>query len=107
MRALRGVSLDLRRGEVHALVGENGAGKSTLIRVLGDVKPDSGSIEIEGQPTVFERPRDARQHGIVTIFQELMIAPDLSVAENIFLGNEPGPTLLYSAPRPRAKPPKS
>ncbi|MGA7681728.1 MAG: ATP-binding cassette domain-containing protein, partial [Pseudolabrys sp.] len=73
VRALRGVSLDLRRGEVHALVGENGAGKSTLIRVLsGDVKPDSGSIEIEGQPTVFERPRDARQHGIVTIFQELM-----------------------------------
>ena len=97
VRALRGVSLDLRRGEVHALVGENGAGKSTLIRVLsGDVKPDSGSIEIEGQPTVFEGPRDARQHGIVTIFQELMIAPDLSVAENIFLGNEPGPALLYS-----------
>lgn len=97
VRALRGVSLDLRRGEVHALVGENGAGKSTLIRVLsGDVKPDSGSIEIEGQPTVFERPRDARRHGIVTIFQELTIAPDLSVAENIFLGNEPGPPLLYS-----------
>ena len=97
VRALRGVSLDLRRGEVHALVGENGAGKSTLIRVLsGDVKPDSGSIEIEGQPTVFESPRDARQHGIVTIFQELMIVPDLSVAENIFLGNEPGPALLYS-----------
>ena len=97
VRALREVSLDLRRGEVHALVGENGAGKSTLIRVLsGDVKPDSGSIEIEGEATVFERPRDARQRGIVTIFQELMIAPDLSVAENIFLGNEPGPALLYS-----------
>ncbi len=97
VRALDGVSLDLRRAEVHALVGENGAGKSTLIRVLsGDVKPDNGSIEIEGRPTVFETPRDARQHGVVTIFQELMIAPDLSVAENIFLGNEPGPALLYS-----------
>ena len=108
VRALRGVSLDLRRGEVHALVGENGAGKSTLIRVLsGDVKPDSGSIEIEGQPTVFERPRDARQHGIVTIFQELMIVPDLSVAENIFLGNEPGRRSCIPAPRPRAKPPRS
>ena len=97
VRALRGVSLDLRPGEVHALVGENGAGKSTLIRILsGDVKPDGGSIEITGTTTVFDSPRDARARGIVTIFQELMIAPDLSVAENIFLGNEPGPGLLYS-----------
>ena len=95
VRALRGVSLDLRPGEVHALVGENGAGKSTLIRILsGDVKPDGGSIEITGTTTVFDSPRDARARGIVTIFQELMIAPDLSVAENIFLGNEPGPGLL-------------
>lgn len=96
VRALRGVSLDLRRGEVHALVGENGAGKSTLIRILsGDVRPDGGSISIDGEPVVFNGPRDARQRGIVTIFQELTIAPDLSVAENIFLGNEPG-SLFYS-----------
>src|SRR6201992_1644484 len=96
VRALRGVSLDLRRGEVHALVGENGAGKSTLIRILsGDVPPDGGSISIDGEPVVFDGPRDARRRGIVTIFQELMIAPDLSVAENIFLGNEPG-SLFYS-----------
>jgi ABC-type sugar transport system ATPase subunit len=104
VRALRGVSLDLKRGEVHALVGENGAGKSTLIRILsGDVKPDGGSIEIEGQATVFGSPRDARQQGIVTIFQELMIAPDLSVAENIFLGNEPGPALWYSRAKAERK----
>src|SRR6202000_1611331 len=86
----------LRRGEVHALVGENGAGKSTLIRILsGDVSPDDGSISIDGEPIIFEGPRDARRNGIVTIFQELTIAPDLSVAENIFLGNEPG-SLFYS-----------
>jgi ABC-type sugar transport system ATPase subunit len=89
VRALRGVTMDLRRGEVHALVGENGAGKSTLIRILsGGVRPDSGSLAINGELVVFEGPREARQSGIVTIFQELMIVPELSVAENIFLGNE-------------------
>ena len=97
VRALRGVSLDLRRGEVHALIGENGAGKSTLIRILsGDVRPDGGSIAIDGEPIVFDGLRDARRRGIVTIFQELTITPDLSVAENIFLGNEPG-SLFYCA----------
>jgi ABC-type sugar transport system ATPase subunit len=90
VRALCDVSIDLRRGEVHALVGENGAGKSTLIRILsGDVRPDGGSMTIDGEPVVLDGPRDARQRGIVTIFQELMIVPELSVAENIFLGNEP------------------
>jgi len=104
VRALRGVSLDLRRGEVHALVGENGAGKSTLIRILsGDVRPDGGSISIAGEPVVFDDPRDARRRGIVTIFQELMIAPDLSVAENIFLGNEPGERLFYSRAKAERK----
>jgi ABC-type sugar transport system ATPase subunit len=103
VRALRGVSLDLRRGEVHALIGENGAGKSTLIRILsGDVQPDGGSISIDGEPVVFNGPRDARRHGIVTIFQELTIAPDLSVAENIFLGNEPG-SLFYSRSKAERK----
>jgi ABC-type sugar transport system ATPase subunit len=90
VHALRDVSLDLRRGEVHALIGENGAGKSTLIRVLsGDVWPDAGSVSIDGTPVVLASPLDARQRGVVTIFQELMIVPELSVAENIFLGNEP------------------
>ena len=90
VRALRGVSMDLRRGEVHALIGENGAGKSTLIRILsGDVRPDGGTLSVGGKSVVFAGPMDARKRGIVTIFQELMIVPELSVAENIFLGNEP------------------
>jgi ABC-type sugar transport system ATPase subunit len=97
VRALRDVSIDLRRGEVHALIGENGAGKSTLIRVLsGDVRPDAGSVSIDGTPVVLASPLDARKRGIVTIFQELMIVPELSVAENIFLGNEPLAFGVYS-----------
>jgi ABC-type sugar transport system ATPase subunit len=90
VRALAGVSLDVRAGEVHALVGENGAGKSTLIRIVsGDMKPDSGRICIAGRETTFQSPSDARRLGIATIFQELMIVPGLSVAENIVLGDEP------------------
>src|SRR5271154_6648306 len=97
VRALAGVSLDLRAGEVHALVGENGAGKSTLIRVLsGDARPDAGTIRIGGQAVRFAAPSDARRNGIVAIFQALMVVPDLSVAESVTLGNEPGAGgLLY------------
>jgi ABC-type sugar transport system ATPase subunit len=96
VRALRGVSLDLKAGEVHALVGENGAGKSTLIRILsGDTGPDEGIIRIRGEPVKLASPSDARRRGIVAIFQELMIVPELSVAENVLLGNEPG-SVLYS-----------
>ena len=88
--ALAGVSLDLRPGEVHAVVGENGAGKSTLIKVLsGDTRPDQGRIRAFGRELQFNDPRDARRLGIVTIFQELMVVPDLNVIENIVLGNEP------------------
>ena len=91
VRALNDVSLVLRRGEVHALVGENGAGKSTLIRILcGDARPDAGTISINSTDVAFSSPADARRHGIVAIFQELMIVPDLSVAENVLLGSEPG-----------------
>ena len=96
--ALNDVSLVLRRGEVHALVGENGAGKSTLIRILcGDSRPDAGTISIGRTDVAFSSPADARRHGIVAILQELMIVPDLSVAENVLLGSEPGlGGVLYS-----------
>src|SRR5262245_66085437 len=90
VQALAGVSLDLRAGEVHALVGENGAGKSTLIRILsGDTKPNRGKILVQGQEVQFQSPKDARRWGIATIFQEPMIVPGLSVAENVVLGGEP------------------
>jgi len=88
--ALDDVAIDLRRGEVHALVGENGAGKSTLIKILaGDTLPDRGRILMAGSPVSIASPGDARRLGIVTIFQELTIVPWLNVAENVVLGAEP------------------
>jgi ribose transport system ATP-binding protein len=90
--ALNDVSLELHRGEVLALMGENGAGKSTLMKVLGGaLQPDSGQISIEGQAVVLRNVRDAQRQGIGLIHQELMLAPNLDIAANIFLGNEPGP----------------
>ncbi len=91
VQALKSVDFDIRAGEVHALLGENGAGKSTLMRVLGgEFQPSAGSIEIEGAHVVLSDPRAARALGIVIIHQELALAPDLTVAENIFLGELPG-----------------
>jgi ribose transport system ATP-binding protein len=88
--ALNGVGLEIRAGEVHALLGENGAGKSTLIKtVAGVYRPDAGEIRIDGQPVSVRTPHDAQALGISTIFQEFTLAPDMSVAENIFLGREP------------------
>jgi ribose transport system ATP-binding protein len=88
--ALDGVSLDLRAGEVHALIGENGAGKSTLVNVLaGSIRPDAGTMEIEGQVYAPASPLDARLRGVGLIHQELSLAPHLSVAENILMGREP------------------
>lgn len=90
VRALRGVSFDVRAGEVHALLGENGAGKSTLIKVMSGVHaPDAGTILIDGQPATLEGPHVARARGIATIFQELLLFPELTVAENIFMGHAP------------------
>ena len=89
VRALKGVSFDLHRGEVHALLGENGAGKSTLIKVItGAHQPDSGTIEIEGKPVARLDPATARAMGIAAIYQQPALFPDLSVAENIALGLE-------------------
>jgi rhamnose transport system ATP-binding protein len=87
---LKDVSFDVRPGEVHALLGENGAGKSTLIKVIAGVhKPDSGTIALAGTPTTFASPRDARRLGVATVYQELLLFPELSVAENVFLGHAP------------------
>jgi len=88
--ALDKVSFDIRPGEVHALVGENGAGKSTLMKVLAGLhRPDGGKIVYQGRPTQVSGPLDARQKGILLIHQELSLSPELSVAENIYLGAWP------------------
>ena len=88
VRALDDVSFDLRRGEIHGLCGHNGAGKSTLVKILtGLVNPDSGEIVMEGESLQLRNPLQAQSHGIAIVDQELSLAPDLSVEENLFLGN--------------------
>jgi ribose transport system ATP-binding protein len=90
VRALQGVNLSVRPGQVHALLGENGAGKSTLIKILsGAYSKDEGQIFFEGQPVEIRSPQDAQALGISTIYQEFNLAKDLTVAENIFLGHLP------------------
>ena len=90
-QALAGVSLDVRRGECHALIGENGAGKSTLGKILAGIHvPDAGRIEIEGRARAFRSPRDAARAGVAMVHQELAFCPDLSVAENLSMGRIPG-----------------
>jgi len=87
--ALDGVDLELREGEVHALIGENGAGKSTLMNVIaGSLRPDQGTMEIHGKPYAPSNPLDARTHGLSLIHQELSLCPHLSVAENVLMGIE-------------------
>ncbi|HKS08294.1 MAG TPA: sugar ABC transporter ATP-binding protein [Pyrinomonadaceae bacterium] len=87
--ALDGVDLELRPGEVHALIGENGAGKSTLMNVIaGSLKPDNGQMQIDGHAFSPTSPLDARTHGIALIHQELSLCPHLSVAENVLMGIE-------------------
>ena len=93
VQALKGVGFELKRGEIHALLGENGAGKSTLIKILTGVhKPDEGNILLKGKPVTIADPIDARKKGIAAIYQELSLIDSLTVAENIFLGNEPTAT---------------
>ncbi|MEU4216828.1 multiple monosaccharide ABC transporter ATP-binding protein [Actinoplanes sp. NPDC026623] len=91
VKALQDVNLSVRRGEIHAICGENGAGKSTLMKVLSGVYPHGsydGEIAFEGEACRFGGIRDSEERGIVIIHQELALAPQLSIAENIFLGNE-------------------
>ena len=89
-RALNGVKLTVRSHEIHALMGENGAGKSTLMKVLSGVyQPDAGIIKVDGKPISITKPAEARAAGINLIYQELSVATNLTVAENVFMGSEP------------------
>ncbi|MCC7447219.1 MAG: sugar ABC transporter ATP-binding protein [Anaerolineae bacterium] len=89
--ALNGVDFAVQSGEIHALIGQNGAGKSTLMKILAGVYPiEGGEIRINGQPVSFRHPREALRMGIGTVYQDLGLVPQLSVADNIFLGREPG-----------------
>ena len=90
VQALKGAQFDVRRGEVHALIGENGAGKSTLIKIVSGVyQPDTGAMLLDDRQVHFANPREAQTAGIATIYQELGLYPELSVAENIFMGHAP------------------
>src|ERR1700716_4519584 len=90
VRALSGVSFEVAPGEVHALLGENGAGKSTLIKIISGVyHPYAGTIHVDGRPLRLDSPDDARRAGIATIYQELLLFRDLTVAENVFMGHAP------------------
>lgn len=88
--ALNGVTLRLKRGEVHCLLGDNGAGKSTLIKTLAGVhQPSSGDYLVDGNPVHFDSPKEALDLGIATVYQDLALVPLLSVARNFFMGREP------------------
>lgn len=89
VQALTGVDLEVRPGEVIALVGDNGAGKSTLVKTIAGVHPiDEGQIEWEGRPVTIGRPHDAQELGIATVYQDLALCDNLDVVANLFLGNE-------------------
>ena len=97
VRALDAVDFAVGETEIHAFLGENGAGKSTLLKILsGAQAPDTGSITFAGQPMVFYSPQEAQAAGIVTIYQEFTLAPDMTVAENVFIGREPGNRFFIS-----------
>src|ERR671926_2005687 len=90
IRALEDTHIELFAGEVHGLVGENGAGKSTLVKILAGVhRPDSGRLLMDGEEVIFDNAKQSQAAGIAIIFQEPTLFPDLSVAENIFVGVQP------------------
>ncbi len=89
VRALHGIDLDVRRGEALAICGDNGAGKSTLIRIMSGAQPPSaGTLALRGQEVRFASPHDALAQGVATIYQDLALAPRLSIAANVFMGAE-------------------
>lgn len=89
VKALRNVNINIRRGEVHALVGGNGAGKSTLVRILAGIHPaDSGELIFDGKPLQIRNPKEARKYGIATIHQNLSLVDTLDVVSNLYLGKE-------------------
>ena len=95
--ALDNVDFEVGPGEIHALLGENGAGKSTLLKILsGAQRPDSGEIVFAGEEVRAASPHDAQKLGIVTIYQEFTLAPNMSIAENVFIGREPGSKLFVN-----------
>ncbi|MBP5152178.1 MAG: sugar ABC transporter ATP-binding protein, partial [Lachnospiraceae bacterium] len=101
--ALNNVDFTLRKGEIHALMGENGAGKSTLIKVLtGVYQMDGGEITVEGEPIVIKSPQDAQNKGISTVYQEITLCPNLTVAENMFIGREKGEWVKHKEYEKRA-----
>ena len=89
VRAISNVSITLEAGQVHAILGENGAGKSTLTKMMaGAVTPTSGEILLDGKPITLSSPGDALRQGIAMVFQETSLVPSLTVAQNLFLGDE-------------------
>ena len=97
VKALDTVDFSVDEAEIHAFLGENGAGKSTLLKILsGAQSPDSGSIEFSGKQVKFASPQEAQANGIVTIYQEFTLAPDMTIAENVFIGREPGSRFFIS-----------
>ena len=97
--ALQNITMRLREGEVHCLLGDNGAGKSTLIKTLAGVhKPTDGQYLVDGKPVVFNSPSEALDMGVATVYQDLALVPLLSVARNFFMGREPMKKLLGLVP---------
>ena len=105
VKALQNVDFTLRKGEIHALMGENGAGKSTLIKVLtGVYSRDAGTVNIEGVEgdVAIRSPQDAQAVGISTVYQEITLCPNLTVAENIFIGRDKGHFVNWRAREKRS-----
>ncbi len=103
VHALNGVDFSLRRGEIHALMGENGAGKSTLIKVLtGVYQMDGGEIRLDGESIVIRSPEDAQNKGISTVYQEITLCPNLTVSENMFIGRKSGIVIRHKGREKRA-----